>query len=165
MNLYNHVGELIGKHLSHQAAKFSMNHSKFFLILWPLCQQTINGNFAHLICSKPDDQKEEGGYVDGEDTTYQRPAQGHLKHQLGPVFQGAEENFVNGILCQLVPVPFVLNLFRIESDKVLVTLWHAHPHVTGLTIKRIPLHVVDAPPGISVLLRSYNLVFRSLELI
>ena len=164
MNLHNHVRELIGKHLSHQAAKFSIE-SFIFKILWPLRSQTINCNFENLICSKPDDEKEQGGYVDGEDTTYQRPAQGDLKHQLGPVFEGAEENFVNRILCQLVPVPFVLNLFRIESDKVLVTLWHAHPHVTGLTVKRIPFHVVDAPPGISVLLRSYNLVFRSLELI
>ena len=136
-----------------------------FLSLWPLCPQTINCNFENLICSKPDDQKEEGGYVDGEDTTYQRPAQGDLKHQLGPVFEGAEKNLVNGILCQLVPVPFVLNLLWVESDKVLVALWHAHPHVTGLTVKRIPLHVVDATPGISVLLRSHNLVFRSLELI
>ena len=26
----------------------------------------------------PDDKKEQGGYVDCEDATYQRPSQGHL---------------------------------------------------------------------------------------
>ena len=113
----------------------------------------------HWLCLKPDNKKEQSWYVDGEDAAYQRPAKGHLKHQLGPTFSGAEEYLVHRVLRQLVPLPFVRDPFRIQSHNVSVVPWHAYPHVTRLSVKRIPLHVVDTPPEISVLLSSYNLVF------
>ena len=31
-----------------------------------------------FISKLPNDKKEQGGYVDGEDATYQRPSKGHL---------------------------------------------------------------------------------------
>ena len=118
------------------------------------------------MCFEPDNKKEQGGNVDGEDAAHQRPAQGDLKHQPRPALEGAELDLVHGVLRQLVLVPrVVLNLFRIQPHKVSIVLWHAHLHVTSLTIKRKPLHVIDTPPEVSVLLTAYNLVFRSFELI
>ena len=111
------------------------------------------------MCIKPDTKKEQSGNVDGEDAAYQRPAQGHLKHKIGPPLEGAEEDLVHGVLCQLILVRLVvLNLFRIQSHKVSVVLWHAHPYVASLAVKRKPPHIIDTPPEISVLLSSYNLV-------
>ena len=52
----------------------------------------MNCRFPHLIITslKPDDKKKQGGYVDGEDAAYQRPAQGHLENQPGAIWLRAE---------------------------------------------------------------------------
>ena len=104
MYLDDHVGEVIRKHLSHQAAQI-------LIIIY---------DFFHLIMSlEPDDKKEQGRYVDGEDATDQRPDQGHLKHQLSSTLERAEEDLVHGVLGQLVLVRLVvLNLLWIQSHKV-----------------------------------------------
>ena len=117
------------------------------------------------MCLKPDTKKEQSGNVDGEDAAYQRPAQGHLKHQSGPTFSGAENYLVHGVLRQLVPLPLILDPFRIQSHSISGVRWHLYPHFTSLAVKRVPLHIIDTPPEISVLLSSYNLVFWSFELI
>ena len=105
MYLDDHVGEVIRKHLSHQAAQIL----RIFIY-----------DFFHLIMSlEPDDKKEQGWYVDGEDATDQRPDQGHLKHQLSSTLEGAEEDLVHRVLSQLVLVRLVvLNLLWIQSHKV-----------------------------------------------
>ena len=46
----------------------------------------------------------------------------HLKNQLGSVALGAEEDLVNGVLCQLILVACVLDAFRIESHKQSIVL-------------------------------------------
>ena len=158
MYLDDHVGEVIRKHLSHQAAQILIFIHEHSVLLY---------DFFHLIMSlEPDDKKEQGRYVDGEDATDQGPDQGHLKHQLGPALEGAEEDLVHGVLGQLVLVLLVvINLLWIQSHKVLVVLGHAHPHVASLPIERKPFHIVDTPPEVSVLLSADNLVLRSSELI
>ena len=110
------------------------------------------------MCLKPYKKKEHSGNVDGEDTAYQWPAQGHLKHQPRPIFSGAKKYLVHKVLRQLVPLPFLHDPLRIQSHSISVVRWHSYPHVTRLAVKRIPLHIVDTPPEISVLLSSYNLV-------
>ena len=112
---------------------------------------------------KPDDEEKQGRYVDGKDAADQGPAQGDLKNQPFPIFLGAESDVVDRVLCQFVLVPLVLNLFRMKSHKILIMLWSSHPHLAGLSIKGKPPHAVDAPPEVSVLLSSDNLVLRSLE--
>ena len=109
------------------------------------------------MCLKPDNKKEKSGYVDGKDAAYQRPAQGDLNYQPRP--SGAKTYLVHGVLRQLVPLPFIHDPFWIQSHSISVVRWHSYPHVTRLAVKRIPLEVIDAPPEISVLLCSYNLVF------
>ena len=117
------------------------------------------------VFAKPDDKKQQGWYVDGEDAPQQRSSKSHRKHQLGPVFQGTELDLVDRILGQLRLVAFVFNLLREELYKLPVMSWHPHPHGAGLTVERKPLQVEDAPPKSCVVFTSLDLVLRSLEFV
>ena len=76
--------------------------------------KTWNWKVLHIIhTSTPDEEKEQGWYVDGEDASRQRSSQCHRKNQLSFVCSGTEKNLVDRILGQLGLVAFVLNLFRI----------------------------------------------------
>ena len=172
MNLDDHVRELVGKHLSEKAVEDKMKQMWrmfWWTSLWksqrPRDHETTNGWLWHpiIMSLKPDDEEKRGRYVDGKDAADQGPAQGDLKNQPFPIFLGAESDVVDRVLCQFVLVPLVLNLFRMKSHKILIMLWSSHPHLAGLPIKGKPPHAVDAPPEVSVLLSSDNLMFRSLE--
>ena len=107
---------------------------------------------------KPDEEKEQGWYVDGEDATQQRSAKSHRKHQLGSVQCGTEKDFVDRILGQLGLVALIFNSFWIESYTISIVPWHVHPHVARLKVERIPFQVINAPPEISVVFLPFYLV-------
>ena len=94
---------------------------------------------------EPDNKKQQGWYVDGENASHQRSSKCDRKKQLGTVFYGAEKDLVDRVFRQLGLVSLVLQLLGIELDEVSVVSWHPEPQAARLTIKRKPPQVKDTP--------------------